>query len=57
MFACKKHESVETMCVSPSTPQILFEISFYHEKEQVINEYKRLFLLSLFVPSMHKSLS
>ena len=24
-FLCKKRESVETMCVSPSTPQIVFE--------------------------------
>ena len=25
MFLCKKRESIETMRVSPSTPQIVFE--------------------------------
>ena len=56
-FLCKKRESIETMRVSPSTPKLSSKILFYHEKEEVTNEYKRLFLLSLFVPSVHKSLS
>ena len=48
---------IETMRVSPSTPKLSSKILFYHEEEEVTNEYKRLFLLSLFVPSVHKSLS
>ena len=42
MFLCKKRESIETMRVSPSTPKLSSTILFYHEKEEVTNEYKRL---------------
>ena len=34
--------------------RVVFNISFYHELEQVTNKDKRFFLLSLFMARVHK---